>query len=478
MRRGRDRSRDAAGDLVEQLRDLRRRLVDRHVRDMCAGLGIDELERAVKPRAGLVDRARDHVARVERDDRASPIDLRIERDALEPDPLDLRHQVREQVRDHRAARRLDAIARHVDGDWRDRDRSHRRDDRLHDARGRRPAHELPGTRRDRDHGDRDRDQRPVPACTWRRRGWHRVLAHQPARDLVERWSRCRIALQHPLHEVAELVVQLRRRPVDHLRHDFDQQSALVRPTPAEAFVEHDAEAVDVARLGRSFSEQHLRRHVRGRSEHRLRARAHDRVGTVIRRHRLAQDLDDLRRRDRARPRRVVRARVFEPARDSEIDDLHLAGAPDDDVLRLDVAMQDSGAVCCRDRRCDLRADREERASLDAVLQQLAQRPPRQILHRDEVLAVVLADLVDRHDARVIQRRQRLRFVAQRALRGVASQQLQRDVALERRISREEDLTHPAVAEQAHDLIAADRVHRPNSIRRSRSSTSTGAHDSA
>ncbi len=63
----------------------------------------------------------------------------------------------------------------------------------------------------------------------------------------------------------------------------------------------------------------------------------------------------------------------------------------------------------------------------------AQRAAGQVLHRDEVLALVLADLEDRDDAGVAERRARLGLVAKPRARGLVVQELQRDVALERGI---------------------------------------------
>ena len=120
------------------------------------------------------------------------------------------------------------------------------------------------------------------------------------------------------------------------------------------------------------------------------------------------------------------------------------------VLGLDVAMEDAGLVRGRHRRGDLRADRASSVRLVRG-RPLVQRLAGEVLHRDEVLALVLADLVDRDDAGMAQRREHLRLVAQPSQR-LLVEQLDCDVALERRVVCEIDVAHAAVAELALDLV--------------------------
>ena len=110
-----------------------------------------------------------------------------------------------------------------------------------------------------------------------------------------------------------------------------------------------------------------------------------------------------------------------------------------------------------ERERDLRADRDEDVAARVLLQRLPQRAAGQVLHRDEVLTLVRADLEDRDDVGVAERGERLGLLAQPALR-VAVEQLERDVALEGRVVGQEDRAHAAVAELPHDAIAADGDH--------------------
>src|SRR5271168_35302 len=88
---------------------------------------------------------------------------------------------------------------------------------------------------------------------------------------------------------------------------------------------------------------------------------------------------------------------------SEIEQLGLAALGDENVRRLDVAVDDSLGMSGFERVGDLNAEIEklfglEGAAFDAMLESFALEQ----LHGDERLAVVLTDLVNRADVRVIQ----------------------------------------------------------------------------
>ena len=97
----------------------------------------------------------------------------------------------------------------------------------------------------------------------------------------------------------------------------------------------------------------------------------------------------------------------------------MAAIRDEDVRGLDVPVNDPfdvrsiQAICNLDRQIqDL--VRVQRLAQDALLQRL----PLQQLHRDEVLAFVLVDVIDRADVGVIERRSRL-GLALESFQGVA-----------------------------------------------------------
>jgi hypothetical protein len=83
--------------------------------------------------------------------------------------------------------------------------------------------------------------------------------------------------------------------------------------------------------------------------------------------------------------------------------------------------------------------------------------PVDIAHRDEELILCLAGLEDRDDVRVVDRRGEARFTrearAELHVVGVARRkQLQRDVAPESLVSREQHDAHAALAELTHDGV--------------------------
>ena len=147
------------------------------------------------------------------------------------------------------------------------------------------------------------------------------------------------------------------------------------------------------------------------------------------------------------------------ARDAEVGDLHAAFGIDEDVVRLDVAMHDPVPVREAQRRENLARvlDRDGDRRRPALDDQLLQRPPVEVLHRDVVGALGLTAVVDRDDVRMRERGGVLRLTAKAlhellVARVPVVQDLDRDPAAELLVLREIDVRHPAGAELAHDLI--------------------------
>ena len=95
-----------------------------------------------------------------------------------------------------------------------------------------------------------------------------------------------------------------------------------------------------------------------------------------------------------------------------------------------------------------------------LLSSLAQRLAFEQLRHDVGHAVVHADVVDREDVRVIQRRSGARFLLEALKpagigRGVRGKNLDRDVAPEPRVAGAIDLAHPAGAEQRKDFVGTE-----------------------
>src|SRR5690606_33552140 len=86
------------------------------------------------------------------------------------------------------------------------------------------------------------------------------------------------------------------------------------------------------------------------------------------------------------------------------------------------------------------------------------------LHRDEHAVVVLADVVNRHDVRVREPRERLSLAFESQSAGASvdhlrAQHLDGDLAVELGVMRCVDRAHAAGATQLHDDIAADAAAR-------------------
>jgi len=161
--------------------------------------------------------------------------------------------------------------------------------------------------------------------------------------------------------------------------------------------------------------------------------------------------------DRARLRHVRCA----GAGDAEVRDLRAVLVVDDDVLRLEVAVDDTAAV--REARGPEDLNREVDGALGReralVVDELLQRSAGDVLHRDVRRVVPLAAVVDRHDVLVLQARRGRRLTAEAldelGVGGEALvQDLQRDLAPELEVLRTVDLRHPARTDVGDDLVAA------------------------
>ncbi len=124
-------------------------------------------------------------------------------------------------------------------------------------------------------------------------------------------------------------------------------------------------------------------------------------------------------------------------------------------------MDDAGAVSLGQRRRHLDADVDHRRDVELRASGgVAERPAVHELAGDEVRARRVADIVDRDDVRVVQRRRgpgladepgQAVLVAGRCGR----QDLQRDPPAEADVLGEIHLTHPALAEEREDFVVPE-----------------------
>ena len=158
------------------------------------------------------------------------------------------------------------------------------------------------------------------------------------------------------------------------------------------------------------------------------------------------------------------------AGEAEVGHLHLSGRADQHVLRFDVAVHDAGAVRCG-QPVDHRVQQAERfvdGQRSASTDQLAQRLAEHQLHRQEGVVAVRPLVGDRHDVRVGQARRGVCLAAEPRDECVVAGQvgahhLERDVAFEAQVGRDEHRAHSAVGEVPGDAVSA--VDHPSDDRR-------------
>ena len=244
--------------------------------------------------------------------------------------------------------------------------------------------------------------------------------------------------------------QVRRIFFEDRRHRVDRRLAAERALARQHLVEHGAEREDVrAMIGRPAAHL-LGRHVADRAEHHARRRSSACRCVAM----LLAPAD---------------GRVgLRELRETEVENLHAAVVRDEDVLRLQIAMDDAllvrGGEAVRDlHRVSFDEALRTRRSRPAVAAQpLAQRLALEQLRDDVRRAVVRADVVDREDVRMIQRRGRARLLLEaRQTLGIGGERggstLMATSRPRRGIARAIDLAHPARPEQREDFVGAEAI---------------------
>jgi hypothetical protein len=155
------------------------------------------------------------------------------------------------------------------------------------------------------------------------------------------------------------------------------------------------------------------------------------------------------------------ARALHHLRDAEVGEEGVAARVEEDVARLEIAVDDAARVRLVERlghAADDAADlgEAERAARHAV----EERAARHVAHHDERLFLVLAVVVDGDDVGVFERSDDLGFAlearAELLVEGeLARQDFDRDLPLHVRVAREVDDRHPAPAQLAFNFITTD-----------------------
>ena len=147
--------------------------------------------------------------------------------------------------------------------------------------------------------------------------------------------------------------------------------------------------------------------------------------------------------------------------EAEVEDLDQTLGGDHHVVRLEIAVDDPFLVRRGEAMGDLRRDRNQPAQRGkSLFDPRREAPAEDELHRDVGEALVLADLVNGDDVRMVQGRGGARLLSEaqivlRTLVEALGEQLDRDDAPEGRVARAVEPAHAAGAELAQDLEAAD-----------------------
>ena len=170
--------------------------------------------------------------------------------------------------------------------------------------------------------------------------------------------------------------------------------------------------------------------------------------------------------DRARLRHLARP----GARDAEVRDLDAPLVVDEDVVRLDVAVDDAVPVRVAEGGEHLPhvGDRDRDGARAAGDDQLLERPPLDVLHDDEVRAAGLAAVEDRDDVRMretggVRRLPPEALDELRVVRVAVVEHLDRDLAAELLVLGEPDVGHAAAAELALEAVAAREDRAPSLV---------------
>src|SRR5581483_3971385 len=216
--------------------------------------------------------------------------------------------------------------------------------------------------------------------------------------------------------------------------ELGQVRARERRPPGERLVEEPAQAPDVARHGRSLAARLLGREIRRRPEERPRARQALRVRDLL--------------------------------REPEVDELGLALLVEEDVLRLQVAVEKATLVRVVDGARELREERPRLLGRERSLapQALAERAAPEELHGDEARRLLERDLEDADDVRMLERERGARLAREAPERRLAvrplglGEDLERDLEPVRAPPRARDDARASPPELGRELVAVDRAH--------------------
>ena len=149
------------------------------------------------------------------------------------------------------------------------------------------------------------------------------------------------------------------------------------------------------------------------------------------------------------------------AREAEVEYFRAAVRGEEDVLGFQIAVDDAFCVRRGERVGDDGSDVDRVApGHRAAAQPPAQRFAFEQLHHGVGDALLVADVENREDVGMRERRDGARFTLEAPqrvgiVRKVGRQDLDRHLAMETRVARAIDLAHPSCAQRTDDLVGAE-----------------------
>ena len=219
------------------------------------------------------------------------------------------------------------------------------------------------------------------------------------------------------------------------------------------FIQHHAERKNIAADIQILGARLLRRHIDRRP------RNHPHLGEGFLQRRVG---------------RRAHAAFFRELRQSEVENFYLPVRHKKNVCRLDVAMHNPLGMRRRQRVGDLHGNLEQfihfhRLPDGMVTDPLFQALALKLLHHDERMAVVVVNVVNRADVRMVELRRGpslARKAVERAfvLDQVIGNKLQRDMAPQAHVFRLVDHSHPAAAQFPNHAVVGHSL--PNHVHKS------------
>ncbi len=236
--------------------------------------------------------------------------------------------------------------------------------------------------------------------------------------------------------------QFRRVLAQNGGHQLHARGPFEGRPPGQTFVQHQAEAEDIAACVHRFAAHLFRRHVTRSPEHRARHRAREQLGLIA---------------ARSAPRHLFGQ--------SEIEDLGAPVARQHDVLRLEIAVYDCPSVRCRQRIGHLSGDLHHAAlRQSAAFQQVAQSLAFDQFADNVDQPILAADIVNRNNIRMIQRAGGAGLLfealaAPRVVRHVRGEHLKSHSAAKACVECAIHLAHAARPQEGSDLVRPDPAAR-------------------